>query len=142
MISSYRCYACESDVTYLHPTDGHACWMLNPPTDLVLCNKCKFRYIFNHQSRKEEKNAWARKNYSRRYPHWKETVLSRRLTYKGKYLFAHEKVRNNQCIKCGKIGYTHLHHVIYHDDNPLKDTMELCASCHAVETWKTRRVMT
>lgn len=38
-----------------------------------------------------------------------------------------------------KIKRTHLHHLKYHNDDPLKDTMELCSSCHAYETWKQRK---
>lgn len=29
---------------------------------------------------------------------------------------------------------THMHHEEYHDDNPLKDAIELCISCHRKET--------
>lgn len=52
--------------------------------------------------------------------------------YKGKPMDAGKPVRTGICSKCGKQGYTQLHHLQYHDDDPLRDTIELCAQCHGI----------
>jgi hypothetical protein len=61
-----------------------------------------------------------------------------------------EKPRKGKCEWCGKrvgdmyfggkrrnklmiLEYTQIHHIVYHDDDPLKDTVELCSSCHTKE---------
>jgi hypothetical protein len=47
--------------------------------------------------------------------------------------------RIGQCSICGKSdSRTEIHHIKYHLDNPLKDTVELCISCHKNEHVKLR----
>lgn len=41
--------------------------------------------------------------------------------------------------KVNIIKKTDMHHIEYHEDNPLEDTIELCMSCHSKETWKSRK---
>ena len=60
-----------------------------------------------------------------------------RLQFKGKTLLLKENPRKGICSKCGKKTRTHIHHFAeYHENNPLKDTIELCSSCHAYESWR------
>lgn len=63
--------------------------------------------------------------------------------------------RTGQCQLCNKkIGDEYInwygkvaivkkidiHHIEYHDDDPLKDIIELCMSCHSKETWKLKKL--
>jgi len=52
------------------------------------------------------------------------------MVFKGKIIILKERVLTGICSWCGYKGYTHMHHLQYHDDDPLKDTIELCPSCH------------
>ena len=61
-----------------------------------------------------------------------------RLWFKDKSLLLKENPRIGRCMWCGRNGLTQIHHIKYHKDDPLKDIVELCPSCHAYETWKTR----
>lgn len=40
------------------------------------------------------------------------------------------KPRTSKCSMCGAKGRTEIHHIKYHKDNPLKDTIEVCTRCH------------
>jgi hypothetical protein len=72
------------------------------------------------------------------------------LYFKNRQVRLKESVRKGQCQKCGKkigdsyidceglkaaVKLTHIHHREYHDEDPLKDTIELCVSCHIKESW-------
>jgi hypothetical protein len=81
--------------------------------------------------------------------HFKRIVIRpRRMTYKNTRPHLKEIVRIAQCSICGnKVGdeyidsrgrikktkFTHRHHREYHDDDVLKDTIEVCQSCHLKE---------
>ena len=59
----------------------------------------------------------------------------RRIKFKDKRIHVKEIARNGICSFCGAVKgvdckKTQLHHFKYHDDDPLKDTIELCVSCH------------
>lgn len=69
-----------------------------------------------------------------------------RITFKNKRIRLKHNPRTGKCVLCGlKIGdefinrfgeksivkQTHTHHIEYHEDDPLKDTMEVCNSCHS-----------
>jgi hypothetical protein len=55
----------------------------------------------------------------------------RLLHYKDKFIFLKENPRKGICSWCGKKGITQMHHFAeYHDDDPLKDTVEICVACH------------
>jgi Zn finger protein HypA/HybF involved in hydrogenase expression len=73
----------------------------------------------------------------------------RRILFKGKRILLKAIPRKGQCEQCGKkigdsfISYrnkltrikrTEIHHIQYHDDDPLKDTIELCPQCHGYIT--------
>jgi hypothetical protein len=54
------------------------------------------------------------------------------VNYKGKTIQLDFEPRKGICSDCGiRDEHTHLHHINYHDDDPLKDTIELCRFCHA-----------
>ena len=74
---------------------------------------------------------------------------------KKRFLFRNKIVRSKQTLRIGKCSWcikkigdtyinhlgkldiiekTHIHHIRYHYDNPEKDTIELCPSCHMKES--------
>jgi len=69
-------------------------------------------------------------------------LFARKLKYKGKVIFLSKPPRIGVCSFCravkglinaqtGKLcKCTSIAHIVYHDDNLLKDTLELCISCH------------
>lgn len=123
------CYCCGSDRTYIDKTGRHH-WRLNPPTDLVLCKKCYNRLIDDPYWNSINAPKYNKINAVGIYP--------RRITFKGKRILMKEKPRKDKCSWCGAIKgidciRTSMHHLIYHEDDPLKDTVELCNRCHTTE---------
>jgi hypothetical protein len=87
------------------------------------CNHCRA----NHKTEYFEKNQERISTYN------KCSVL-----YKGKKIRLDFNPRRGVCRKCGvKVGngikQTNIHHKKYHDDDVLKDTIELCNRCHKRE---------
>lgn len=81
------------------------------------CKKCDER--FETQSKMQK--------------HTREHQLQARLDviiYKGRIMRFPYNVKTGVCVNCGKECQTQLHHIEYHDEDPLKDTMELCPNCH------------
>lgn len=75
-----------------------------------------------------------------------EKYNPRQLLFKNKRVSLKDNPRIGQCQKCDKkigdyyinkfgkraiIKRTGIHHIKYHENNVLKDTIELCVSCHA-----------
>ena len=61
----------------------------------------------------------------------------RRQVFKGKQILLSTYPRKGICQQCGKTNCkTDLHHIKYHDSDTLKDTVELCVSCHKTEHWR------
>lgn len=59
------------------------------------------------------------------------------VTFKGKRIELDFEPRKGICSKCHKIdNRTHLHHTQYDESDPLRYTVELCASCHGAERRK------
>ena len=59
----------------------------------------------------------------------------RRINPRGKKeVVVKDNPRKGVCLWCGFKGLTDIHHIKYHDDDPLRDTIELCRSCHMRET--------
>jgi len=85
------------------------------------------------------KNWWKnnpdkKKEYNKRRNRiWDTVNRSRRLQFKDSRIYLKENPRKGICELCGFKGLTHMHHINYHDDNPLRDTIELCPSCHRKE---------
>lgn len=91
-----------------------------------LCHKCYHKIIVNPK--------WA----SKWNPITSKINNPRRLTFKTKRVYLNKNPRNGTCSKClRKIGeeikQTAMHHINYHYTSPLKDTIELCNSCHRKE---------
>lgn len=68
----------------------------------------------------------------------------RRITFKGKRVFLTENPRTGECSHCHRkvgegIQKTQMHHIKYHKDDPLKDTVELCSGCHSKAHAKIRK---
>lgn len=103
------------------------------------CFKCWNNNIHAPKSRKK----WNSIHY--------EIYGKRRFMFKNKSIYHTETPRTGQCTVCRKrigdeylnkrhkirkIKSTQMHHIEYHDDNPIKDTVELCVSCHGKITMK------
>ncbi len=103
------CAACDSTTTYIN--NGYPQWHNHDGS--WLCQKCYSKYVYNSLAHIKHR--------------------SRRMRFKGKLIYLKVNPRKEICSKCGKKGLTNIHHFAeYHDDDPLKDTIELCPSCH----WK------
>jgi hypothetical protein len=88
-----------------------------------LCHRCYVRTVLNP--------IWNKK----RTPEISKKYNSRQLTFKGKQVYLKENPRKGVCSICNsKVGEgiknTSMHHIQYHPEDPLKDTIELCTSCH------------
>ena len=80
----------------------------------------------------------------------------RRLQFKNNRLnLTHNPRESKKCNQCNKgigdeyidsrgrpakIKRMHIHHVKYHEDDPLKDTFTLCPSCHQKESQRLRKL--
>jgi hypothetical protein len=107
-----QCAACDSTTTQIH-SNGYPQWRDHDGE--CMCHNCYTRYVWSPILNKK----------------WNP----RRLVYKGKTVLLSENPRKGKCKKCGKkIGHgvkiTQMHHKEYHDEDVLKDSIELCASCH------------
>lgn len=75
-------------------------------------------------------------------PKYRARYRKKSLNYKDKMITLSFNPRNGICSWCTrKIGKdikrTNMHHFAeYHDENPLKDTVEICVSCHSYENWR------
>lgn len=104
------CDSCGTTKTYIRH-DGRIYWY-GATLGRTLCRTC----------------------YDREIGHPKSNP--RRLVFKGKVVFLHYNPRTGICAVCnrsvleGEIPTTSLHHIKYHPDNPLKDTIETCNRDH------------
>lgn len=127
-----KCYSCGSDKTNTHTVrqrhKGKTYEYPNMPMwypngdgeNNVLCHSCYNKY-FNHP-KSNPKRFW----------------------FKSKRLTVQKNPRTGLCSWCfGVLGIdckqTHIHHIQYHDDDPMKATIELCPSCHAKESARERK---
>jgi hypothetical protein len=122
------CVICNSDKTYVTKR-GQSQWYRHQ--DSYYCNNCQNKLVSNP------------KRPDRNYP----KDYTRAFTFRGKTRFSKRLVRKGICSQCGikkgekytiwgkeKTARIHLHHIQYHDDDPLKDTVELCGRCHIYTT--------
>ena len=77
---------------------------------------------------------WTKKNPDNVIRHNKNSGV-KRIAFKGKRLLLKEDPRIGICQLCGAVRgmdckKTHMHHIKYHPDDPLKDTIEVCGKCH------------
>jgi hypothetical protein len=54
-----------------------------------------------------------------------------RILFKGRRILLKSNPRKGFCQVCGYAGATDMHHLEYHDDDPLQGAIELCNRCHA-----------
>ena len=93
---------------------------------------------------KKEYNGQYSKRWREKYPEKHKAQNDKynprriRLWFKNKSINLKENPRTGICSWCGRIGKTDIHHIQYHDNDPLKDTIELCAVCHRKETRRLR----
>jgi len=97
--------------------------------DGFLCHKCYNRLIYKPKWRFIHGSYW---NH-------------RRMKFIDKQITLKENPRIGICSWCcAVVGVnckrTGIHHIAYHSDNPLKDAIELCASCHGKESWRIRKL--
>jgi hypothetical protein len=77
------------------------------------CHKCAHKFIYNPKRK------------------------GKRFSFKGVVLYSKKVVRKGICSWCNKVidginvRRTSLHHLEYHEDDPLKDTVEICNACHS-----------
>ena len=105
------CLNCQSTTTYIDDRKGapHEHWIRYE--NGYLCHKCYSKLISNKTKTHKE---------------W----FNKRLRFKNERINLKENPRKGICKICNKQGLTHIHHIQYHEDDPLKDTVELCPSCH------------
>jgi len=53
------------------------------------------------------------------------------ILYKGRIIRYPYNIKTGICANCGTQCQTQLHHIAYHDEDPLRDTLELCPTCHS-----------
>ncbi len=88
--------------------------------------------------RKERMKQWRIENAEKIRQQTKKRHLinhPRRIQFKDKRIQIKEDPRIGICQLCGAVRgmdckVTHIHHLQYHDDDPLEDTIEVCVSCH------------
>ena len=118
VIDYEKCYNCGSDKTYINKRQNkpYAQWYKH--NDNWYCNKCHNRLFLNPK--------WNPVNN----PKWNPVNNPKDIFFKGKCIHLKDNPRIGVCNLCRYVGLTHMHHTQYHEDQPLKDTIELCASCH------------
>jgi hypothetical protein len=131
-INERVCYNCGSTKTYVRKDNNKECWF-NAGNGNALCCICYNRLkIYPKKDKKKIQE-------------YNITKRGKILNFKGKPVMFKERVRKDFCQICGKkrgdeyinrrgekaiIELTHLHHIEYHENDVLKDTLELCVSCH------------
>lgn len=96
------------------------------------------RGLITHLWHKDGNDGWMCQNCYSLYvstPKHNPKLNQRRLRFKDKILFMDAPIRIGVCNYCRAVvpfdcKHTHMHHESYHEDQPLKDTIELCESCH------------
>jgi|SRR6185369_7837568 len=124
------CVSCNSNTTRIH--NGIPVW--RKYKDGYLCAKCQDRLIYNPRRTKETIKKYNDRNNLKI------------LVFKGKRILLKENPRKGVCEWCGAVKgkdckVTNLHHTQYHDDDILKDTVELCASCHGKESERIKNIV-
>jgi len=67
---------------------------------------------------------------------WNPIHNPKRINFKGKQIYLKDIQRKNVCSICGKTSDEQnnvqmcLHHIIYDEENPQANTIELCSECH------------
>lgn len=126
IIDKSICFNCGSTTTYIDKKNNEH-W--NYHDGKKYCEKCNNKLFKN--------------------PKWKPITTPLKLYFKTKQVYVKEKPRKGICSWCKRIDgepfinahgkpsiiKTSIHHVEYHQEDVLKDTIELCQSCHMKESW-------
>lgn len=138
-----ECLNCFSNET-LTRSNGSEVWLRHD--DGFICHTCYNKLISNPKRTKE----YIKKYNDKRTPEYNKKYNDRKtpeqiknnndkrimLRFGGKQILLNENPRTGYCSICrnnifdGSCKITHIHHLEYHDGSPLKDTVELCPSCH------------
>ena len=115
------CDNCRSDKTYINKRGGYH-WYKHD--DKWYCEKCNNKLFKN--------------------PKWKPITVPRQMYFKTRQIYLKENPRTGICCLCGAVsgidcGRTSIHHILYHDEDPLRHTIELCNSCHRMTHWRTNK---
>jgi hypothetical protein len=130
-----QCEACDAFITRI-TKDGYEQWFCHDGH--WLCRQCYDYYVW-HPYRNPIDN---KKYRSTMIEHNKK-----RIRFHNHYIYFKDNPRKGVCKLCGKkkgdkfinskgkpaITATDIHHFQYHEEDPLKDTIELCDSCHLKE---------
>jgi hypothetical protein len=117
------CYSCGTNKTRLNG-EGRPSWILNLPTKLILCQDCYYKIVRNPIFKSQ--------GGYKRYYRFGSTIQ----------LLANKRELTGYCSKCSNnihdksCRVTHMHHWIYIIIFTWFGREELCASCHAKETWQ------
>ena len=130
IIDKRICAVCKSDKTRLKKGLYPVWYRYN---DGYLCENCYTRLIHNPNRSKETIKKYNDRNNLKI------------LVFKGKRILLKENPRKGVCSWCGAVKgvnckLTNMHHVQYHEEDVLKDTIELCASCHSKETTRLKKM--
>ena len=135
-----KCSVCNAVTTYVDPR-GYEVWYIDKDVGL-LCKRCydKRRYELNKERILEYNRGYQEAHKEEHRKHNR-----RRVSFKGRQIHVESCPRLGQCPECGRrvgvdaIKITNRHHDEYHNDDVLKDTRELCVSCHMKEHIKIRK---
>jgi hypothetical protein len=122
-----KCVNCNTTETYVN-RKGYEVWR-NDEKGNVLCKRCWQNLIANPKY-----NPAGHKKFN-----------PRRLTFKNKQIFIPYDFRTGVCNLCRAVfpfdtAKVDFHHEKYDESDPLKYTIEICASCHVRETWRLRKI--
>jgi len=142
------CLNCKSETTYVN-NQGRVYWYNHKGQKL--CQKCYMKIIHNPR--------WSERMHQKYLDTPKEFLQirdSRRLKFRNKRILVDKNPRTGTCKIChkkigdeyinsrgqlAKIKRTNIHHVQYHNDDPLRDTEERCVSCHVYESWRLKKLV-
>jgi hypothetical protein len=122
ILKQRRCSNCGGKTRAVTRTSGHKSYQWHKDgNDGFLCNNCYDKTI--------------------RTPEINRAGNMRRMIFKDKVIHLPKNPRTGVCSLCGnKVGEgikkTNIHHLEYHDDDPLKGGIEICPRCHIKESMK------
>jgi hypothetical protein len=135
------CHNCGSTTTYMIKGKYPQWFKHNKDWYCSRCHTKNYRKNNLDSTRAYGRNYW-KKNPDKLKAHndkWNPITHAksgpRRIRYKHKRIYLKNNPRTGKCQNCDKkigegIKLTAMHHIRYHDDDALKDTIELCVSCH------------
>jgi hypothetical protein len=121
--------------------------------DKRICSDCGSTSTYRNQWYKHNDFSYCKRCQNKIFvnPKWHPITNTRKIRFKGRFIYLKENPRKGICNWCHrKIGdifinarrqlatvkKTDIHHIEYHENDPLKDTLELCNSCHNIESWR------